>query len=209
MAMKNPFRADPTASLQSAQTALAKAEERIAQLTAERAAKLEAEGDSYAAEVGKIDVEINQLRASLAVHSARVLAMESRCRENVLAQLERERLAGIEIIRKRAAGRLEAARRLDTAHKQFIAAFAELMKADQDFVRDWPAGVSTLGLLPHYRLEGFELLSARRTPRPPSVGLARALAEYPAFNFVEAIEARNQQVIELIEATPIVDRDAA
>jgi hypothetical protein len=84
-----------------------------------------------------------------------------------------------------------------------------LVDADDTLATKWPASVSPLGLLAHFRLEAFEELSARRLRRPPSAGLVRQLAEHGAFGFAAAIEARNREAIEMLEAAPIEHEEAA
>jgi hypothetical protein len=200
------FRTDPDDSLQGAQHAITQAEERISQLTIERAAKIEqAEGDAYINDVAKIDREIATLRANVGLHRERIDAMQARQRLQVRARLEQEKAAGIADVRKRLSKRHEAAQKLDAALKQVTEAFAECVRADELAFSSWPSVVSSLGRLSHFRLEAFEPLSASRKPRPPSAGLVRCLAEHEPFDLAAAIEARNAEVIEMIEAAPVVE----
>lgn len=198
------FRTDPDAALQAAQADLQAAERRIGELQIERAAAIEqAEGGEYVSAVAMINTELAHLGASVVAHGARVVAMKTRCHQQVLARREQDRQAGIADVRKRLGKRSAAARKLDTALAEIKRSFAELMAADEEAFSDFPPSVSPLGRLAHFRLDGFQALSAWRRPQPPSAGIVRRVAELDAFNFADAIEARNREVIEMLESSPL------
>jgi hypothetical protein len=99
--------------------------------------------------------------------------------------------------------RYEAARKLDAALKLVAETCAELIKTDEETFSNFPPSVSQLGRLNHFRIEAFEALSTRRMQRPPSAGIVRSIAEHEQFNFANAIEARNREVIEMLEGAII------
>ena len=204
------FRADPDAALQAAQADLQAAERRIGELQIERAAAIEqAEGSEYVSAVAKISTELAHLGASVGAHRDRVAAMETRRRQQILARREQDRQAGIADVRKRLGKRSVAARKLDTALAEVKRSFAELMEADEEAFSNFPPSVSPLGQLAHFRLDGFQALSARRGPQPPSAGIIRRVVELDAFNFGDAIEARNGEVIEMLESASVPADEAA
>lgn len=205
--MKNVVRTfDAGNSLRAAHAALQASEQRIGELQIERAQKLEeAEGD-YLTEIDAIDRQLQSLRANIVVHADRIAAMNVKRGKQAQARLEQKKIAGIEIIRKGLGKRLEAARKLDAAHRQMTEAFAECVRADEEAFDTWPAAVSPLGRLGHFRLEAFEALSTRRMRRPPSAGLVRCVAEHEPFNFADDIENWNCEVIEMLESSaPIAE----
>jgi hypothetical protein len=207
--MKNPFKPDPDDSLVAATAALARTEQRIAELQIERTAKIETADGDYVTDVAKIDREIIGLGANASVHRDRMEAMEAKRRQQVLARLEQEKTTGVAEVRKQLGKRHDAARKLDAALAQVTQAFAELIKTDEEAFSNFPPSVSPLGRLNHFRLEAFEALSTRRMQRPPSAGIVRCVAEHEQFQFADAIEARNREVIEMLEGAPIEQEDAA
>lgn len=196
------FKNDPAAALDAERSALLQIESHVIRLQNDRAVLIESEGD-IVAPVLKLDSEIEKQRQAAVIRRDRIAALERQCREHERQRLQREKAAGIAEVGKRLAKRLEAAHKLDAAHKKFAEAFAELLKAD-DEAFNLPASVSPLGGLAHFHLEAFEPLSARIRPRR-SAGEVRALAEHAPFNLGEAIEARNREVIEMLEAAPIAE----
>jgi len=179
---------------------IAKAEARIAELDIERQAKIDAGDDNFAAVVARIDAEIASVKASILIFRQREEAMERRARQQAAVRAEQERLAGVASVRSRLTRRHEAGRKLDAALAQVHEAFAELLQADGELFNDWPTAVSDLGRLHHFRIDGIEPLSARRSRRPLSGGLVRSIAEHPAFNFADTIEARNSELVEMISS---------
>jgi hypothetical protein len=202
--MKNPFRPDADLKLRAAEQAIEQAEARLVEVRRDRATALATDGD-FLGEVAKLDREAAQLTASLGVQSERVAALHVKRQAQIRAELEREKAAGIVEHSKRLAKMLDAARKLDAAHRAFAQAFVDLTKAADDAAANYPASVSPLGSLPHFGLDGIEPLSARRRPRPPSVGIARQFAEHAAFGIADTIEARNRECIELLESAPLSD----
>jgi hypothetical protein len=204
------FRTDPTESMQAAQAALIQTEQRIVELQTVRAEKLELAEPDFLSAVSKIDAELAGLRSNVAIYGQRVTAMQVKRHQQMLARLEQEKAAGIADVLARLGKRHAAARKLDAALMQVTQAFAELVKAEEDaFGSTWPASVSSLGRLGHFRIEALEELSSRRMQRPPSAGIVRCVAEHESFQFADAIEARNGQVIEMLEGAPIEQEDAA
>src|SRR5271165_4755028 len=205
----NPFRTDPEAALKAAQAALSSTMDKILALELQRAAAIEqSETDDYINDVAEIDAELGRLRAGVATHEARVAAMETRCQQQALARREQARQAGIADVGKRLVKRLAAARKLDAAVLQLQRSFGELVKADQAAFGDFPSSVPQLGRLPHFHIDAFPALSARRLPRPPSAGVIRHIAEIELPSFADAIEARNKEVIEMLESAPVEPQDA-
>jgi hypothetical protein len=203
------FRADTEQSLQAA---IAGAEARIVELTAERDAKLAEDGD-YLTTVGKIDAEIAKLRNDVLIFGQRGDAVRALRRKQDADRLQKEKAAGVAEIRRRLARRHEAATALDAAVAELARAFAAVVAADDAIFVAWPPAVSDRGRLAHFRVgDAIEPLSARRIPRPPSAGVVRVLAEAGPFNFAATVEARNIELVEMIEsATPVdeVEEEAA
>ena len=204
------FKTDPVAALGTEQAALLQVESNIIKLENERAAAIEStEGDVVAA-VLKLEGELKKQHQTAAVHRDRIAVIQRQCREQERQRLEQEKAAGIADVRKRLTKRHEAARKLDAALKQVAEAFAELMRVDEEAFFNFPPSVSPLGGLAHFRLEAFEPLSAHIRQRPRSAGQVRAIAEHePPFNFADAIEARNGEVIEMLESAPIGEPELA
>lgn len=201
------FRADPDAALEAAQTALTQAETRIAELTAERAAKIEqAEGDSYLVDVGKIDAEITRLQASIRAHHDRIAAMQRRQREREQADREQAKANGIANVRKRLGRRHDAARKLDNALKQLGEAFVELEAADTDAFANWPAELAA----PHeyFRARTIAALSTRRQQRMVA-GPVRELISLVPFDLSSEVEKRNAELVAELESAPIAEIEAA
>jgi HPt (histidine-containing phosphotransfer) domain-containing protein len=196
---------DPAAALVTAQTALEQAEARANKLTDERAAVFVEAGEEYLAQAAKLGHAISGALADAGVHRERIAVLHQRCRELEQHRREQQKVAALADIRKRLVKRHEAARKLDAALAQLSSAFAECVRADEMAFSNWPAVVSPLGRLNHFRLDAFEALSAHRIPRPPSAGPVRVLAEHEPFNFAAAIEARNAEVVEMLEGAPVVE----
>jgi hypothetical protein len=207
--MKNPFKPDPDDSLVAAAAALARSEQRIAELQIQRTAIIETADGDYAAEVGKLDTEIRNLGANASVHRDRMEAMEAKRRQQVLARLEQEKTTGVAEVRKLRGELTEAAKEADAAKALFTAAFRKMMKVSEKIDANYPSSVSSLGRLGHFSLEAIEPLSSRRRQRPPSAGIARDFAEHEPFRLEELVEAQNREVIEMLEGAPIEQEDAA
>jgi hypothetical protein len=203
--MKNPFRrvaADE--KMEAAQKAYMETESRIAARAAKRAALI-AQDDVDLAEVSRLDRENATDHANAALHAERIEALKTVRRQQVRAQLEREKSAGIAEVRKRLAKRHEAAGRLDTALKSVIEAYNELLAADEQAF-DMPSTVSPLGGLGHFRLDGIEPLSSVRRPRPPMAGIVRQIVDhYPPLRFAQIVEDKNREVLEMLESAPVAD----
>lgn len=197
--MKLLRRDDPAAAIAKAQEAIAAAEAKISELVLRRADVLLSDNLE---DVRAVDRALDEQRQTININRERIAVLEAAQRQQTAARAEQERLSGIANVRKRTASRHEAARKLDAAIGEVRGAFAELLSADNDLFGNWPATVSDLGRLHHFRVEGLEPLSARRLRRPPSAGLVRCIAEHTAFNFADAIEARNRELVEMIEVVP-------
>jgi hypothetical protein len=195
-----PLRADSDAALATAHAALAQAEQRIGELMIARSLKLDAAEDDYISEVGKLDVEIASLRASVAIHSDRAEALKVRQRGQERARREQTRLAGIAEVRKRLTRRHEAARKLDAALKQAAEAFADLEASDIAAFADWPAELPLAH--EYFRARTIEPLSTRHTQRMVA-GLVRELANRVVIGIAAEVEKRNGELIEELSSAPI------
>jgi hypothetical protein len=190
---------DPAESLSTAQAALLAVENRIKELAAERAAKLE--GDSYVDDVARIDRDIAILSQAIAAHQSRVEMLGRRQHEQAKLKVEQERLAAIERVKKALPRRHQAAIRLDAALVELNKAFALLEVADSDLFRDWSDLLPPPHRLRYLSLLNLDCLSSVRKPRM-SVGLVRELAGHSAFNIATIAEGRNLELVTELEGAP-------
>lgn len=199
--MKQLFRTDPDAALQAAKTALLQAEERIAQLRLERAAKIEqAEGETYISEVGKIGAEIARLQASVTAHRDRIAIMQRRQREGERSNREQQKAACIAEVRKAVPRRQAAVERVDGLLKQLADAVAALEAADGALFANWPEVMPPAARFTYLRAMRLEPLSAMRKERMVA-GLIRELVNRVPFNFAAEVEQCSRELIEELEST--------
>ncbi len=201
--MKIPFRTDPDAALQAAQTALQQAEERIGQLQVERAAKIEqAEGDAYVADVANIDAEIGRLQASVTAHHDRIAIMQRRQREVEQAGREQQKANCVAEVKKAIPRQLAAVERLDGLLKQLAEAVAALQIADEAVFANWPAIMPPAHRFTYLRAMRLEPLSSMRKQRMVA-GLLRELISRGPYNFAAEIEKNSRELLEELESTPV------
>lgn len=196
-------------SLQTARDALAQAEQRIAELEAERAQKLtDAEGD-YLAEVAAIDQQIRSLQADATVHRDRIAAMEIKHQKQERARRADEKAAFVAELRKTLPRRQAAAARIDAALKEAVAAFADLAAADDAVFSNWPAVMPRADRFGYLRAMRIEPLSSARKQRPIMAGLICELINRAPFDLATEVEKRGRELIEELEGASVQEGEAA
>jgi hypothetical protein len=192
------FRVDPVEAYKSAEAALADTEAKIAELEAERSAKLLA--PNYAGEVDAIDRQIEAQRRAATIHCDRIATMAEKQRADERARLEREKADKIADMRKRLARRDTAAERLEAALLAVREAYTELNTIDEAIFPD--GGYLSTASLP---------LLCRRDRRPSDptprmiVGAVRSIADGAGEGLAEEVKAKGVDLIETLQAEPIGD----
>lgn len=136
----------PAEALEQAQLALLKAQERIAQLEADRAAKLE--GDTYLSETSAIDQDIGRTRQSITVHRERIEAMRCKLEAHEAANREANRKSAIAGVLRKLPRRLTAGKRLESLKREMAVALRELDLADEAIFADWPPALGPVAAGP-------------------------------------------------------------
>jgi hypothetical protein len=126
------------ATIETERAALASIAGRIAELEQQRSEKLLSD---VIDEVQGIDRELEAEKCSAAVHRDRIAALEEIKRTEDRRRREREKAAGIEIVKKRLAHRRQLAIAVEAAIKDMAAKYFELVASAGDIFADWPEGL--------------------------------------------------------------------
>ena len=199
------FRQSTEASLTSTRDAMAAANSKIAELAAERALKLEQDGDPVG-EIQRIDTALTTHRNSIVICEARIKVMIERRRQEHRAEFERQKTAAIAQIAKHLQRREAAAAKIESALAEIKATYATLLEADRQAFNGWPDVVR-----PSYDLH---FLSVRHEPylraiQPIMEGRAEGLVEGVQKKASLLIEALNEAAIPEFNRGDENEQDAA
>jgi hypothetical protein len=138
--MKIPFKRDPAGILLKVQGELAAVEAKKAELESKRAAAL-VEVDADVSEIAAIEDQIEFQRCAIAVHHARVGALQGELRAQRREARAREYAAQLATVRPRLEELVTISKKIDAALSGVATSYAALTQRRDAVLADWPDGI--------------------------------------------------------------------
>jgi hypothetical protein len=195
--------------MSAAETALAETEARIAQLEADRIARLEADAD-YVLTSAQLTRELEKLRETAEAHRARIAVLQAKETKAERERRERQRVTAIAAIKKRLAARVDSARKLARAVEAVAKAVKEFEETDRAVFHGWPAVLPPPHVLRYTSTLNTDALATAHNAPPYGRGVLRALTDkHHLWAFEAEAEELNGKLVADLEQTPLVEREEA
>jgi hypothetical protein len=189
--------------LTKAEQTLATFEVRIAELSAQRALKIEDEATDLDA-VLRIDHELAELRAKVLLQHDRIEAIKVRQRKRDHEARLAAKASEIASRKKLVIARTDKATKLDVAVKVLIQAVADLRAADDALFDGWPNVLMSAHMFGYLRSNHHEALSTIRKDRKVPGCIAYVIERAP-FEFGPEAEKLGAELITELEAAALPD----
>jgi hypothetical protein len=185
--------------LKTAQVAKADAEASVAALTAQRAAKLEQDGDPVG-EIAKIDQQIGTHQSKITIYASRIVALQQKLKRQHQAAREAGKRKWLSDVAKRSDRVIAAAEKLDRCLQGAKAECAELIAAERDVL-----ALDCHDFLPRDK-NGFTLIASLKIADKPALqSLQRLMTQ--DFSFAADASRMRKLLLEMLEETPVPEAD--